>query len=190
MHNNSFYSKIELSQLGLKSYGENVLISKKCSLYSPELISIGDNVRIDDFCILSGKITIKNYIHIAAYSALYGSDIGIEINDFANISSRNCIYSVSDDYSGDSMTNPMIPDKFKKLNKGKVVIDKHVIIGSNSLIMPGVTLNEGCAVGAFSFVNNDCEAWTINAGVPCKIIKKRSKSLLKLEKEFTSIKGL
>ena len=52
----SFYKKEDLYKLGLKDLGKNVFISKKCSIYTPENISIGDNVRIDDFCILSGHI--------------------------------------------------------------------------------------------------------------------------------------
>lgn len=103
---NSFYEESELKQLGFKQIGKNVRISRKASFYGVSKISIGNNVRIDDFCILSGKIDIGNYIHIAAYSALYGGDDGIFLDDFVNISSRVCIYSVSDDYSGNSMTNP------------------------------------------------------------------------------------
>lgn len=38
---NSFYSREELKKIGFKSYGENVLISKKASIYSPEKIEIG-----------------------------------------------------------------------------------------------------------------------------------------------------
>jgi len=53
---NSFYTEDELKEIGLKSYGHNVLISRKANLYSVSEISIGNNVRIDDFCILSGKI--------------------------------------------------------------------------------------------------------------------------------------
>ncbi len=69
-------------------------------------MAINDNVRIDDFCILSGHIEIGSYIHIAAYSALYGGQAGIFMDDFLNISSRVFVYSVSDDYSGETMTNP------------------------------------------------------------------------------------
>ena len=53
---NSFYTENELKQIGFKRIGENVLISRKASIYQPELIEIGNNVRIDDFCILSGNI--------------------------------------------------------------------------------------------------------------------------------------
>jgi len=63
----SYYSKIELSQIGFKSLGDNVLISKKTSFYGISRICIGNNVRIDDFCVLSagiGGIFIGNYVHI------------------------------------------------------------------------------------------------------------------------------
>jgi UDP-3-O-[3-hydroxymyristoyl] glucosamine N-acyltransferase len=67
-----FLSRLEISKIkGLVSVGTNVLISDKCSLYVSELV-IGDNVRIDDFCILSGKIILGDNIHIGAYCGLYG----------------------------------------------------------------------------------------------------------------------
>lgn len=181
---NSFYTFDELNKLGLANIGDNVLISHKVSIYGAEKINIGDNVRVDDFCILSGKITIGNYVHIAAYTALYGGDKGINIHNFANISSRVSIYSINDDYSGDTMTNPMIPDKFKNIQSEKVVIEKHVIIGSGCVVLPGVILKEGSAFGAMTFINRSSESWSINIGIPFKKIKDRSKKLLKLEKEF------
>lgn len=53
---NSFYTREELLSLGIKSVGENVYISRKSSFYGCSEISIGSNVRIDDFCILSGRV--------------------------------------------------------------------------------------------------------------------------------------
>ncbi|SMB88727.1 galactoside O-acetyltransferase [Desulfonispora thiosulfatigenes DSM 11270] len=182
--NNSFYSKEELIGLGFCEIGSNVLISKKASIYNASKISIGNNVRIDDFCILSGTISIGNFIHIAAYSALYGGECGIEINDYSNISSKNSIYAISDDYSGMSMTNPMIPDKYKKIYGEKVVFEKHVIIGSSCVVLPGVVLGEGSSFGAMSLINKSSEPWTINAGIPFRKIKDRSKEILKLEEQF------
>lgn len=179
---NSFLDKKELQNLGFKSIGENVMISRKASIYGARNIEIGNNVRIDDFCILSGKITLKNNIHIAAYSALYGSDVGIDIEDFANISSRVCIYAISDDYSGVSMTNPTIPDKYKNLEKAPVTIGNHVIVGTGSTILPGADLKIGTAVGAMSLVRKSTEPWKIYAGIPAKPIKDRSKKLLELER--------
>lgn len=70
----SFYSTDELSKIGFKHIGNNVLLSKKTSIYGVENISIGDNTRIDDFCILSGNITIGNYVHIAAFCSLFAGN--------------------------------------------------------------------------------------------------------------------
>ena len=179
-----FYSREELLQIGFKSIGKNVMVSTKASIYSPSLISLGNNVRIDDFCILSGEISIGNYIHIAAYTALYGGEAGIQVEDFANISSRICIYAVSDDYSGETMTSPMVPDKYKNLRHGHVLIKKHVIIGTSSTVMPGCTIGEGCALGAYSFIKESCPAWGIYVGIPCKRIGERSQKLLELEQKF------
>lgn len=182
----SFYSQEELAILGFRRVGNSALISRKASFYGVENIIIGNNVRIDDFCILSGKIEIGNNIHIAAYSALYGGDEGIYINDFANLSSRVSVYSISDDYSGETMTNPTISKKYRHVDSAPVMIGKHVIIGSTSVVMPGVNIAEGSSFGCFSYINRNSEPWSVNVGIPFKKIKNRSKRLLELEVEMLS----
>lgn len=138
---------------------------------------------------MSGKITLGSYIHVAAYSALYGGDQGIFIEDFANISSRVSIYSISDDYSGETMTNPMVPEKYKHVTSEPVRIEKHSLIGSGSIVMPGVTIREGSSFGAFSFIKNDSNKWSINAGIPSKELKKRSRQALVLEQKWLEERG-
>lgn len=181
---NSFYSEEELNELGLKGYGKNVLISRKASIYGAENIILGNNVRIDDFCILSGNIAIGDYVHIAAYSAMYAGNAGIVVNDFCNISSRVCIYAISDDYSGETMTNPMVDDRFKNVIEQQVIINKHAIVGSSSTILPGACISEGTAVGAMSLIKELTQPWSIYAGIPAKLIKERKRDILNLEKEF------
>lgn len=180
----SFYTEQELQELGLKEYGMNVLISRKCSIYGAAHISLGSNVRIDDFCILSGNITIGSYVHISAYASMFAGDSQIMIGDFVALSSRNVIYAESDDYSGESMVNPMVPEEYKKLQRGDVSVGRHSIIGTGSTILPGVTIGEGVAVGAMSLINKDLEEWTINVGIPCRRIKERARKPLEYEQEF------
>ncbi|MFA7081585.1 MAG: acyltransferase [Bacteroidales bacterium] len=175
---NSFYSNIELKQIGLKSFGEKVMISRKCSIYSPCNISIGNNVRIDDFCILSGEISIGSNIHISAYSALYGSK-GIIINDFSGLSPRTTVYSSMDDFSGEFLIGPIHDEHKTNVIGGPVIIDKFVQIGAGSIIFPDLKINEGTVVGAMSLVNKSLEPWSIYVGTPCRKIKNRSKNLLK-----------
>lgn len=180
----SYYSEEELKKFGFCKIGKNVFISRKSSIYGCENISIGNNVRIDDFCILSGHIEIGNYIHIAAFTALYGGKDGIFIEDFANLSSRISVYSISDDYSGETMTNPMIPDKFKNVKSAPVYIGKHAIIGASCVVLPGVRIAEGSSFGSFSLINSDSEEWSINVGIPAHKMKERSRELLNMEQKF------
>lgn len=180
----SFYNEEELKEIGLKVYGKNVLISRNATIYGADKISIGDNVRIDDFCILSGNISLGSYIHIAAYCGLFGGEAGIIMEDFTTLSSRCAVYGVSDDYSGEALTNPMLPDKFRNVTEGTVTIKKHSIVGTGSSILPNVTIGEGCSVGSMSLINKSIDDWGIYAGIPCKRIKERKKDLLALEKEF------
>jgi galactoside O-acetyltransferase len=179
---NSFYNEKELESIGFLSVGKNVLISRKASFYGVENISIGNNVRIDDFCILSGKIHLGSNIHISAYTALYGGKTGIELKDYSGVSSRCAIYAESDDYSGVALTNPMVPDKYRNIIKGKVVLEKHVIIGTGSTILPNVIIGEGASVGSMSLVNKSLEDWGVYVGIPCKRIKERDRKLLEYEK--------
>ena len=188
---NTFYSEDELKELGLKSYGDNVLISRNALLYNPGKLEVGSNVRIDDFTTISGNVKIGSYIHIAQFCGLYGGDAGIEMKDFSGLSSRVVIYATSNDYSGNSMTNPMVPEKYKTTDKNlPVVLGKHVIVGCVSAILPGVEIGDGSSVGAMSLCNKSLEPWGVYAGAPAKRIKERSKKLLELEAQMKSDLGI
>nr|WP_315298354.1 acyltransferase [Raoultella terrigena] len=182
----SYYTNSELEKLGFFELGIDVKISKKTSLYNCQKISIGNHVRIDDFCVLSaghGGINIGNNIHIAVYSSIIGAGM-VTISDYANISSRVAIYSSNDDYSGEFMTNPTVNEEFTNVSHADVSIGKHVIIGSGSVILPGVNIEDGVAIGALSLVNNDCKAFFIYVGTPARPLKKRNRNLLLLEEIF------
>ena len=179
-------SREAIGKLGFLSVGENVQISDRASFYGVDRISIGDNTRIDDFCVLSsgkGGISIGHHVHIAVYSSLIGAG-NIKISDFCNISSRVSIYSSNDDYSGGAMTNPTLPKEYTNVMHADVFFGKHVIVGSGSIILPNVTLAEGVAVGALSLVNRNCEAFGVYAGNPAQRIKERKRDFLELEKHI------
>jgi acetyltransferase-like isoleucine patch superfamily enzyme len=179
----SFLSSQNLRKIGFASIGENVLISEKASIYGAERIEIGDNVRIDDFCIISAGtrgMQIGSYVHIACYTSLIGRE-HIRLGDYANLSSRVSVYSSSDDYSGEWMTSPMVPSEFTHVDHRSVCIGRHCIVGVGAVILPGVTLGDGCAIGALALVKQDCESFGIYAGVPATLIKHRAQRLLELE---------
>ena len=176
----SFYNRDELLALGFKSVGEDVLVSRKASLYGAGNMTLGNHVRIDDFCVLSGRITIGSYVHIAAGAMLFGGSYGIIMEDYSGLSSRCVVYAASDDYSGKHMTNPTVPKQYLGVKESAVLIGKHCIIGSGSTILPGAVIEEGCAVGAMSLITKRADAWCIYAGVPAKCIGNRNTELLGL----------
>lgn len=182
----SFLNKEQIDAMGFKHIGKNVLLSSKASFYGASRISIGDNTRIDDFCVLSAGddgIDIGRHVHIAVYSSLIGKG-KITVSDYVNISSRVAIYSSNDDYSGEYMTNPTISEEYTNVTHAPVVIEEHVIIGAGSVILPNVVINRGAAIGALSLVNNCCDANSIYVGKPAKKIKKRKLEYLKLCEKF------
>ncbi len=176
---NSFYTLEELSAIGFKSLGQNVQISRFARFYGAENIEISNNVRIDDFCILSGNIRLGRYIHISAYTALYGR-FGIEMEDYSGLSPRCTIFSASDDFSGDFMVGPMVDHRKTNVKGGKVIIGKFSQLGSGCVVFPGVNIAEGVAVGAMSLVLHDLDAWKIYKGTPAVFFKERSRKLLEL----------
>lgn len=184
----SFYTTKELHSLGLKCVGDNVLLSRKCSLYSPEKISIGNNVRIDDFCILSGNITIGSHVHISAYCALYGS-MGIELEDFCGISPRGMIFSATDDFGGDYLVGPVHPKYLTHVTGGTVYLKKYSQIGTDCVVFPNITIGEGAVTGAMTLVNKDLEPWTVNTGIPVNRSRPRKCGLLEKVKTLQNMNG-
>lgn len=185
-------SREAIERMGFAAVGENALISDRASFYGANCITLGDNVRIDDFCVLAagaGGISIGQHVHIAVYSSLLGAG-KITLSDFSGLSSRVSIYSSSDDYSGATMTNPTVPSEYTGVIHADVCLGRHVIVGSGSVILPGVTLEDGVAVGALSLVTKSCEAFGIYTGNPARRIKDRRRDLLELESKFLAAKKI
>lgn len=183
-----FLNEKKLKNIGFKSYGKNVKISSKASFYFPELITIGDDSRVDDFCVLSGNIEIGNNVHIACFCNLNGHSVGIKIGDFSGLAYGVNIIAGSDCYYGTALIGPTVPKKFTNVTELRVIIEKHVIVGTNSVVMPGSKLKEGSSILAMSLINFTTKPWTIYAGNPAKIHNQRSKDLLRFEELFYKLK--
>ena len=180
-----YYSHKELKNFGFKSLGQRVYISKKASIYTPSQISIGSDVRIDDFCLLVGDISLGNFIHLAPYVSIHGTGGGsVVMKDFSALSSYTTVYASSDDYSGNSITNPTVGEQYEKIIASNIIIEKHAIVGLHSVILPGAYLAEGVALGAMSLLTKATEPWGIYVGIPCRRVKERLRDCLKMEQEI------
>lgn len=169
----------EIRKIGFKSAGNELLISPFAQFHNPELISLGNNVRVDDFVVMSGNISIGSYVHFSINSSIISPRAHVTVCDFATVSFYSCITSANDDYSGKFMTNPTVPRDFTNVFDLDVKVEEHVVIGAHSLILPGVKLDTGCAIGAYSFVKHDVPKWEVHAGIPAGKIGTRSRNLLR-----------
>ncbi len=180
----TFLTNLELKQMGFKKLGVNIKISNKASIYNCDQIEIGDNTRIDDFCVVSGKVSFGRNVHVAIFCNVAGGEKGIEFGDFSGLAYGCHVFTQSDDYSGATLTNPTVPSKYKQETKKSIVIGRHCIIGTMSVILPGVKLAEGCSVGAMSLVRKSTLPWGIYVGNPAKRLMERKRDLLELESMY------
>jgi acetyltransferase-like isoleucine patch superfamily enzyme len=166
--------------------GQDVTIWPQAKIVFPEVISIGDSVIIDDFVFLMGgrKTTIGSFVHIASFVSITGGG-ELLLGDFVGISSGSRVFTGDDDYLGDSLTGPTVPPAYRNAIRSFVHIGKHAVIGANTVILPGVKIGEGVAVGAGSLVKSDLEPWTIYVGTPVRPLRERPRErILDLERQL------
>ncbi|RDU73917.1 galactoside O-acetyltransferase [Helicobacter anseris] len=168
-YNEGFYTQEELKNLGFASIGKGVLISKLTRIYGASNISIGNNVRIDDFVILSGKIEIGSFVHIGAFASITGGKAGVKIGDFCGMSSQSKIFAVSDDFINGYLVGPCVPMQFRNVIEKPVILTKHCHIGSHSLVLPGSIFLLGACLGPMSLnMGRKLKEWSYYIGNPAK----------------------
>ena len=176
---------------GYGKIGANVRIYPLARLVLREGIEIGSNVIIDDFAFIVGSkpgeapVLIGDYVHIASHTSFTGGG-ELVLGDFTSYGSGTKIVTGSEHFTeGDCLTNPSVPAPFRRAKRSFVRIGKHAILGLNVTVLPGVTIGEGCAVGANSLIIRDCEPWGVYAGQPARRIGDRpSERIYQLEKEL------
>ncbi len=170
----------------LKYCGKNVIIGKTVRIRYPELVIIGDNCIIDDFTYISTALELSANVHISSGTKIIGGrNAFVKFDEFSTTAPNVVLSAGSDDYM-DGIATPMVPLEFKaQAIIGNIILGRHCIVGSGSVILPNVRFKDGACVGALSLVKSDLEEWTLYAGIPAKKIKKRNKeSILDLENRF------
>lgn len=186
MHNADFLPQERLLALGFAYLGKNVRLHSTCVLVGCDKISIDDDARIDPFCIISASelVEIGAYSHIAANVALMGAS-GISIASFCGVSHGARILSASDDFKAGALLGPQIPDEFRSVRTGRVIIERHGCVGANSVVLPGTKINEGATVGALSLVRGELSPWTVYGGIPAQPVGERDQvGTLDAERRF------
>ena len=162
----------------LKRCGEDVFISNMVEIRRPYLVEIGCHVAIDSGVYITTQLVVGDYIHMSPYITVIGGEKSkLVIQNFATIAAGTRIIAGSDSFLGDGMTSVTVPAEYRDTVKfSAVVIEQFAGVGTNVVIMPGVTIGEGSVIGACSLVTKDTEPWTIYYGNPARPIKIRNKA--------------
>jgi galactoside O-acetyltransferase len=177
-----YYSADEVASLGLASYGRHVFIHRTVTLAGARHVSLGDYVRIDAHTLIvaSASVTIGSRVHVGSAVNMTAA-APITIADFAGISAGSKLFTTDDDYGGEFLTGPTVPAELTNIATAAITIGRHVIIGSNSVVLPGAVLEEGVVIGALSLAKGRFDGWGIYGGVPARRIRERSRGLLEKE---------
>ena len=181
MQENIFFDPADL-----KSVGRNVIIGKTVRIRYPELVEIGDNVIIDDFTYISTAMKLHDNVHISSGCKIIGGKNSyVEMHEFSTLAPNVVLSAGSDDYTS-GIATPMVPLEFKANVKiGKIILNKHCIVGAGAVVLPDVTFAEGACIGALSLANRSLDEYSLYAGIPAKLIRKRNKEeILELEKRI------
>ena len=160
--------------------GEDVYINDIVSISCPDLATIGNHVAIDFGFVCTTRLTVGDYVHISPHvSVIGGRKSSLIMDDFSFISTGARIVCTSEEFLGEGLVGPLIPDKYRdNLHTGTVILSRFSGVCANSIVMPGVLIEEGSVLGANSFLKESTEPWTIYAGSPARPIKKRKKENL------------
>ncbi len=184
-HNGEFLGRSELESLGIRCGGDDVRIHTSVVIVAPEHLRLGNHVRVDPFSLLSasGEISLGNHIHIGSHCTLIGAS-AIWVEDFAGISHGARLFSASDDFGGGCLTGPTVPDQLRNVISAPIYLRRHAVVGSDAVVLPGVTMGEGAILGALSLLRSDLPEWQIWSGVPARYLRDRQRDPLRLEKEI------
>jgi galactoside O-acetyltransferase len=176
LNSNSFYSRSELEMIGFQYLGLNINISRYARIYGAEYLSLANNVRIDDFCVISiqSSSSIGNYVHFGTSTSIHCPK-GFDAKDFAGISSGSRVFGVSDDFTDGSLMHSMVPPEYRNISESRIILSRFSQIGANCVILPNSFLAEGTVLGANSMLKSSTQEWTVYAGVPAKEIGLRRK---------------
>ncbi|MCD8026787.1 MAG: sugar O-acetyltransferase [Clostridiales bacterium] len=145
--NNRYHTPEEIREIMGKLTGEK--IDGSFRLFPPFYTDFGKNIHI-------GKdVFINSGCH-------FQDQGGIEIGDGALIGHNVVLATINHD---------LYPANNRKNHYKPIKIGSNVWIGSNSTVLPGVSIGEWAVVAAGAVVTKDVPPFAVVGGVPAKIIK-------------------
>ena len=160
----------------LPTTGPCALLSRNVRWRYPTRCRIGAHSIIDDFCYISAALTVGHFSHVSANCTILGGSQPVTIGDFVDIAPGCTIASASQDYSMGGLSGPCIPEEFRGHSLiAPVHLSDFVLLGAHTAILPGCTLPEGLATGAFTLIrpSDILKPWTLYVGCPARPLRPR-----------------
>ena len=159
--------------------GNNVTIYKFAVVLTPENVTLGSDIIIDDFVFIGAhqRLIVGNRVHIASHSSISGGG-RVLLSDFSGMSPGARLISGTDDFTEGRLNGAAIPQEFRQTHRGTIVLEPHAIVGTNAIVLPDVTIGEGATVGAGSVVTRSLEPWGVYVGVPARKINTRPREVV------------
>ena len=147
-----YYNYTHVAERRLVDMGPGVQFAPNVSITNGERVSIGEGSHVGANCHLwagnrAGRIIIGRY-------ALFGPEVFLTASDYAfELGAR-------------VMDQPTV--------ERDVSIGDHVWLGARVMVVAGVDIGEGCIVGAGAVVTKSLPPWSIAAGVPARVVGRRT----------------
>ena len=175
--------------------GRNVFFGTDIVLRHPHKISIGDDVVIDDGCVLDAKgtsnrgITIGNGVFVGRHCSLHTKDGEIVLEDRTNIGPFSTVFSASRviigrdtliaAYSylvggGHAFDETGVPILDQPRPSRGITVGAGSWIGTGVSVLDGVTIGRGVVVGAHAVVTRDLPDLSVAAGIPAAVVRTRA----------------
>ena len=191
-----YYLRAKLYRLILRQFGKGSVIGRSVLLRSPGQVSIAEHVMIDDNVVLDAKgegsrIELGSQILLGRNTILSCNKSEIKVGNFVSIGPfcflvSKSLISIGSNVSigsgshlmggGHKFDDPNMPVIRQERTSKGIIVGDNAWIGSQAVILDGVTLGEGCIVGAGAVVTKDLPPYTIAAGIPAKVIRSRVKN--------------
>ena len=161
----------------INKIGQDVFIGNNVEIKRPNLVTIGNHVAIDSGFYCTTQLVLGNHIHISAQVTVIGGVKGLlTLKNFVTIGTGSRMICGSDSFVGYGLMGYGLPEELMdEVYIAPILFENFASVGTNVVIMPGITLAEGSVVGACSMLTKDTEPWTIYVGIPAKPIKIRPK---------------
>lgn len=130
------------------------------------------NFLVLSLCRYLPWLSLKNWLYSRLLGMKIGKNVSVGLMAMFDIFFPQLI-SIGENtiigYNTTVLTHEFLVREYRK---GRVDIGRGVLIGTNTLILPGVSIGDGATVGAYSLVNSDIPAGVLAAGVPARVIRR------------------